>query len=182
MSSTPKITLIGLYNYYDGGLFDLLTLPDILDKQTAVNSILLAYGEAPLIYTNGDFLRQAIGIWSAKYAGTIEKIATALEAEYNPIHNYDRYEKYSDKEKLVQTGTAEDKVSAYNATDYQPDSKTETGGNTEREFDHDAHLYGNIGVTTSQEMLKAEIDLRVNENVYDVVADLFYREFCLYSY
>lgn len=190
MSHNPKLTLIGLYNYYGSDLFANLSLPAIVDRDTAINSLLLTYGEQRLIYPDGDFMKQAIGVWSAKWQATIEKIAAALEAEYNPIHNYDRFEEYSDSETMTQeggsTGTTEDKVSAYNATDYQPDAKSESAGTTSNEssrtFDHNAHLYGNIGVTTSQQMLEAEVNLRVNQNVYDVISDLFFREFCTYDY
>ena len=181
MSHTPKLTLIGLYNY-DDTLFDSLVLPSPVDHDTAINTILLNYGEAPLTYPDLDFMKTAIGLWSAKYATTIEKIANALEAEYNPIHNYDRTEEYDDTESVESSGTSEDKVSAFNASDYQPDAKNESGGKTDRKLSHRAHLYGNIGVTTSQEMLRAEVELRVNMNVYDVIADLFYKDFCLYTY
>lgn len=193
MSHTPKLTLIGLYNY-DDTLFDKLFLPVGVDKEIAVKTILLSYGEAPLTYPDLDFMKDAIGIWSDKNEWTFWKISQALQAEYNPIHNYDRHEEYTDKESLEtsanasQTGSTEDTVSAYNATTYQPDSKSDSTGSTtnagtsDRELKHSAHLYGNIGVTTSQEMLRAEVELRVNINVYDVIADSFYKEFCLYTY
>lgn len=35
---------------------------------------------------------------------------------------------------------------------------------------HKARIHGNIGVTTSQQMLQAEIDLRIKNNVYDMIA------------
>lgn len=193
MSHTPKLTLIGLYNY-DDSLFEKMLLPVGVDKEIAVKTILLSYGEAPLTYPDLEFMKDAIGIWSDKNEWTFWKISQALQAEYNPIHNYDRNEEYTDTESLKtsanasQTGSTEDTVSAYNATTYQPDSKSDSTGRTtnagtsDRELKHSAHLYGNIGVTTSQEMLRAEVELRVNLNVYDVIADSFYKEFCLYTY
>lgn len=46
---------------------------------------------------------------------------------------------------------------------------------------HTAHLYGNIGVTTSQQMLKEEIEVRKN-NIYNMIADMVIQEFCIMIY
>ena len=46
---------------------------------------------------------------------------------------------------------------------------------------HNAHLYGNIGVTTSTQML--EDFLRVERfNIYEQIADIFITEFCVLVY
>ena len=84
------------------------------------------------------------------------------------------------------TGTDERTVSAYNASDYQPDEKSNTGGSSETEsertFTHTARLYGNIGVTTSQQMLEAEVDLRSDTNIYSIISKLFYHDFIVPVY
>lgn len=46
---------------------------------------------------------------------------------------------------------------------------------------HTGRLHGNIGVTTSQQMLQAELDIS-KWNLYDEIADLFISEFCIYLY
>ena len=55
---------------------------------------------------------------------------------------------------------------------------SETG---DRKAAHAGHLYGNIGVTTSQQMLKEEWEV-AKLNIYDEAADLFLQEFCIYVY
>lgn len=53
---------------------------------------------------------------------------------------------------------------------------------TENEMSkHSAHLFGNIGVTTSQDMLKQELDIQ-RFNLYEQIADIFVSEFCLMIY
>ena len=52
----------------------------------------------------------------------------------------------------------------------------ETTGET---YSHKLRAYGNIGVTTTQEMLEAQRKL-VRYNVYNEIADSFKEEFCLY--
>ena len=46
---------------------------------------------------------------------------------------------------------------------------------------HSGRMHGNIGVTTSQQMLAAELDIS-KWNLYDEIADLFISEFCIYLY
>lgn len=214
MSTIPRLTYIGAYNY-DSTIFNGLTLPEEADKSIFINSFLLEYGECRLLYPNIDFLKLAISNFSAKWQSNIERIFSAIEAEYNPLHNYDRHEEIDEDNTRTKTGTVtldmdgdieteydsmtdERTVSAYNETTYQPDSKNvrdgtatdtydrtdETTYNTEdgEVIDHDAHIYGNIGVTTSQTMLQAEIDLRKAENFYHIVGEMLYRETCLYYF
>lgn len=229
MSLTPRMTMIGLYNY-DHDLFHLLSLPDGMDKDLFINCLLMRYGENPVIFPTVPFFKSAVGVWSAKWFDSLERMLEAVTEDYNPLHNYDRHETYTDKETgsntgsstgtvedqgeeesryvtdTDTTGTEENTISAENVSTYQPDNKREdsgtldstvTGqvskGNTRtenrtdngtnrRDLEHTAHLYGNIGVTTSQQMLLEEIRLRKDLSIYDVAAELFYREFCLYVY
>lgn len=46
---------------------------------------------------------------------------------------------------------------------------------------HSGRMHGNIGVTTSQQMLEAELNIS-KWNLYDEIADLFISEFCIYLY
>lgn len=100
-------------------------------------------------------------------------------------------------------GTVERTMSADNSDSYEPDYKdtnsqtdtVETESNNKADVsadraldesttDSNAHTlraYGNIGVTTTQEMLDAQRKI-VRYNVYDEIADSFKDEFCLYIY
>ena len=46
---------------------------------------------------------------------------------------------------------------------------------------HKARLFGNIGVTTSQQMLQSELEI-ARWNLYEHIADLFAQEFCIMVY
>lgn len=46
---------------------------------------------------------------------------------------------------------------------------------------HSAHLFGNIGVTTSQQMLEAELNI-ATWNLYEHISDIFIDEFCILVY
>ena len=153
MSTTPKLTMIGLYEY-DDTLFDDMTLPEGIVKDDFINTFLLNYGEYPVIYTRWDIMKFALGIWSKKWYHSIERIIYAMTEEYNPLHNFDRHEEYTDTEGINRessartegntqtdtdndttgtttntgntTGSTENTVSAYNSDAYQPDTKADT--------------------------------------------------------
>ena len=107
--SSAKITLIGMYNY-DNTLFDLLSLPEDINKQTLVDNILLRSGEFEVLYPDMDFLKYSIGAWSRKWQRTFDRCRTALNLEYNPLENYDRQETWTDNRTLA--GTASGQTSA----------------------------------------------------------------------
>lgn len=182
MSHIPKLTTIGLYNF-DDDLFGLLNLPAAYDKDIFINTFLLEYGERGVVYPSYEFLRFAIGAWGDTWRESLERIASALTTEYNPLHNYDRAETYTDTENVDGTYNTdtENKVSAYNSSTYQPDSKTEIDGTsgTDRTLTHVSTVKGNIGVTTSQQMLQAELDLRTAENMYTIAAQMLATEICV---
>ena len=217
MSHIPRMTMIGMYNY-DPTIFDGLTLPDGADKSIFVNSFLLEYGECRTLYPDVDFTKLAIANFSRKWSDNINRIFMALTEDYNPLHNFDRYENIKEEngETLKMTGTiattqdgtierspdtvTENQVSAYNESLYQPESKTMQTGTVTDTYDktdtdthnrtdqkdenrqHTGHLYGNIGVTTSQQMLEAELSLRSDSNFYHIVAEMLYKEICLYYF
>lgn len=105
MSHISRMTMLGLYNY-DSALFDKLTLPDGISKPDFINSFLLKYGECPVMYPNWEFMQFALGAWGVKWYDSIERIIKAFTEEYNPLHNFDRHEEYSDTEGIGRTGSS----------------------------------------------------------------------------
>lgn len=209
MSHLAKLTLLGMYDY-DQTLFDGLKLPDAVDKMTLIGTLLMEHGEKPVLYTSAPFMKNAIELWSDKWQHSLERITVALTQEYNPLHNFDRNEDYEDIEGRVTNSRTssesdttsstnsetENKVSAFNSDSYQPDnsSSVNAGANSnatitgegreseDRTLKHKAHLYGNIGVTKSQEMAIDEINLRSEYNLYSTIAELFAHELLLSIY
>lgn len=83
------------------------------------------------------------------------------------------------------TGTDTEKTTGTDTVDHTgTESISHTGTNTYRHSgkeDRILRAYGNIGVTTSQQMLEAE--LTISEwNLYDHLSDVFIREFCIPVY
>ena len=245
MSTMQRLTLIGLYNY-DPTLFDGLTLPDGYDLETFRDALLLEHGEKCILYSNPDFMKNAITLWGRKWSLELGRIYDALIAEYDPIYNYDRFEEYTDNEGRKYSSTTnaghkatdspnynddvtndydvvtetndnavtEEQISADNSGSYQPEHKTivdggkttqsndgtikrHVNGKTQdlaetsnsktddaetRNFSHKAHLYGNIGVTTSASMVSEVVRQRFEYNLYSIAAKLFASELLLGIY
>lgn len=139
-----------LYQMKNQTLFDLLELPELIDKETVVDNILLQGGEFEVLYADPEFMRNAIGMWGKKHYYTFDKWAKAQQIEYAPLENYDRIENWTDegnrgeksqarrdsgntrtfdnedKRTLDTNITTENTVSAYDSSSYQPADKSES--------------------------------------------------------
>ena len=211
---------------YDPTLFDNMTLPEGVDKQLVVDRILFKYGKTPLFSPDPTVMKYYIEQWSKRKAPLWTRFKTAIDTKYDPLWNYDRTETHeetiehglnittSDDTKYdTTTSTSDDlkhglkmenKISADNASTYQPDTMSENSGTDERDIieEHkgtderditEAHsgqdtttrsirAFGNIGVTTSQQMLQSELDLIPSLDIIEFIADDFRSEFCLDLY
>ena len=248
--SLAKLTMLSFNKYlndmYNGQtLFDLMQLPEGIDKDVLCDNIMLQGGEFEVLYADPSFMRDAIGMWSKKCYNTFLKWVTAQNIQYNPLENYDRMEDWSDQyykaasssarrdsgntrtfnnqdkrtidtedeRTLDTTRTSEDEVSAFDSSTYQPSAKNTTdddgtdtlthsgtdtvdySGTIKDEYGegtsgnenenstntHGGRVHGNIGVTTSQQMLQQEYDI-ARFNIIDQITDMFILEFCIPIY
>lgn len=234
--SMATMTIAGMYQFKEG-LFEHLILPDGINKTDVINQILLDSSSFECVYSDFDFMRFAIGLWSSTWYRTFEKWQNALSLEYNPIENYDRMEDWTDSSnnktsrnsvenrnlsnsmrsdrnlQSVTKNTGSDNnlhnVSPYDSGTYVADSQdianinnqsttTDTGamitngsdsgnvtntGNDLSNTDsaHKGRMHGNIGVTTTQYMLKQELKI-ARFNLVKQISDVFIKEFCIMVY
>lgn len=206
--SKAKFTLIGTYQYYNnagGDLFELMDLPTGINKDTLCSNILLQGGEFEVQHGNPQFIHNAIGIWSTAWKESFQRWVDALAIEYAPLENYDRMEHWTDEVDgtgssssvgtLDNTTTDETErtKSAYDSSTYQPydkvnsrtvsdtDSTDQTNTTLSNDSEHNGRIHGNIGVTTSQQMLHQELDLGY-WNLYQRITQLFLQEFVIPVY
>lgn len=178
--SSCKMTLVGLLNW-DPNLFEYLELPDSLDKATLISNIIARGGEFEVLYADAEFVKQRIGYFSNKWARTFERWAEALKIEYNPLENYDRIEEWTENGDGDTIAKGLDKISAYNSDTMRDNTSSNTDSNYRSNLKHTGRLHGNIGVTTSQQMLESELQI-AEWNLYDHITDLFLSEFVLPVY
>lgn len=97
--SLATITINAIEEYVSAAgasLFTGLLLPTGIDRDTVIDTILLKTSNFESLYTNPEYLRNAINVWSRKHQRTFDKWITALNIEYNPLENYDRIEDWTD--------------------------------------------------------------------------------------
>lgn len=130
------------------------------------------------------------------------------DKDYNPIWNKDGTKTHIETTERCKDNTVDNlhnslindngedinQVSAYDSNGFSNDSKT-TNTNKRNESGNDKTSgkenenikitiedieTGNIGVTTTADMINQEIDLQSKFNVYEVIARMFFDELCLH--
>lgn len=162
------MSLLAMYQYNER-LFDGLRLPSGVNKDTLVDNLLAETAEFEILYADPEFMANMIAVWSEKELPVWEKMEETLHYDYDPISNYDRHEESTN------SGESLGKVAGYNASDLVNSSGAST------DVKRKARMWGNIGVTTTQQMIEEE--RRVSEfNISDYIIDSFKRRFCLLIY
>lgn len=175
-----------------------------------VDDIILRHGDTPLFIPEPTVMKYYITSWSTRMLPVFQRMWNACIAEYDPIENYNRIEDRSETTKdtmgntrtlntntaTTGTNTTEDSVSAENVTTFSPDTKSvqtpnlneaDTGtigdsGNYNGSLTIKSTIHGNIGVTTSQQMLESELALVPKLDIIRIISDSWAAEFCLAVY
>ena len=282
MGRAVNLSPLGLYQW-DQTIFDLMQIPEELDKDTLVDNLLAETAELEVLYPNPVVFKNLVAVWSAKQIDIWNRLYATTQYEYNPIENYNRYETGSDSgtgrtthsgtdtttettthggtdrrtEAITHGGTETEETTSsieqggqdtvtgtdtkghwiagfnssasgnddglvkqtrdqddgsteteYGRTEDGTGTKTTTFGKTEsvtetnqhgetvttqggithgeqiattNEGEHELHARGNIGVTTTQEMIEQE--RRIDRfNLYDIIIEDFKMRFCILVY
>ena len=121
--STMKMTIYGLNNYMTSvqdDLFSGLTLPTGITRDVVIKNILKESADFETLYSDPYFLQELITNWSAKWYDTFEKWYNALQIEYEPLYNFDRYEEWEDVGTSASTNTGTGNVSNKSKTTETP--------------------------------------------------------------
>lgn len=148
--------------------------------------LLRTYG---LKYIDRDFPQSRSGIMTAvreylnsiKY--TLDGMYKSTQLSYNPITNYDMTETSTDRLNSTSGGSTTGKVTTYDSDTLRNTDRTDTEGSVENTATHALSRSGNIGVTTSQQMIQSERDVvqfdfvgYVCDKINDYIAEAQWRE------
>ena len=183
------LSILGLYDY-DNTIFDDMVLPDDVDSSLVIQSILFECAGLEIMYPDPEWMKALIAVWSAREAVVWERVYKAITAEYNPLENYNRQEDWNqtDTGSSSASGSNTDtgKVTGYNSGDWANQNQTESyasnSGNSSLQTYHTSNTHGNIGVTTSQEMLEQELSVSSKTDIYSYIVSSFKNRFCLMVY
>ena len=157
------------------------------------------------VFTDDSTIQNLISLWQTyikEWQHSIDKMYEALYSVYNPLHNYDMTENESvgrkiDKTVTTPTGTTtqtsksttfddttyrdvEEITNSVNMTTEVTPNNTQTIDNIEGNFNNaeirKMSRSGNIGVTTSQQMIESEIELR-KKSIADYLIEFFVRKY-----
>lgn len=168
MSRGAKLTILGLYNY-NSDIFQGFNVPEGMDRETVLNEILLQCGNLELIYPTYNILKLAITNWAKVEQPIWTKLYKTENLDYNPIWNVDG--------KVIEKGSGDSigSTKGYNNENWLPNAKAV---NTDQ---RETIRTGNIGVTTTQTMIKEEREISDYSTVKYIV-DSFKKRFCVMIY
>lgn len=196
------ISVIGMYKY-DNTLFNLFELPSSMEfvKENIINAICLETQELEVLYPSTQTLQFAIGVWSNAMKPIWEKLYATTKLDYNPIENYNKTETVTENEKRnddlsssTESNSNSENINqnvAFNNQDFSNNEKNmlntdnQITGSETNKYNTDRTLEtktsGNIGVTTSQQMIEQE--RKISEfSIVQYIVDDFKERFCLMIY
>lgn len=224
-------------------IFSGVTVPAPLNADTVKSAIMIRSGLMTPLYLEPEVFQACIKHWFTAKQWTIDHLIKVIEAEYNPIDNYNRTENIketlSGSDSVSMTGgskqtnggkdttahsgtdttahsgtdTTTESISAENSATWSNDSKSDllhgesvglthgeqidlTHGHTVTdEFQNrkdttqygkintkESTVRGNIGVTTTQQMIEQELELLRHFDIYGWIADQFENDNMLLIY
>ena len=172
-----------------------------------VSLALVELGDLQTIFATAASLKSYLSTWGTLHYANWARTQDALNAAYNPIHNYDRTEEESETTSsdasTSSSGSSSD-ASSEDRTDYgagfnsaatgapsipvvrsqtfprrQATESSESAASSEIGRERELHISGNIGITTSQQMVEAEVALRDKFTLYYLILDQFRRDICV---
>lgn len=134
--------------------------------------------------------KEAFTLWLADNLDRFNRVWDALELEYDPISNYDKNSIITETNSGVDTtvvglksGSTVGKLRGFNSTDDNITSTSDVTSQSATDTLTHGHkivtedeTHGNIGVTSTQDMLNQEIELRKRFSVYSwIMQDIIQR-------
>lgn len=184
MPITAQMSLWGLYQI-DSTILDGMILPDGMDNDVVKGNLLLETESMEILYPNTDFLKAAISLWAAERKEVWDKLYKTTQFQYNPIENYDRQESRVTSGSTANSGTTTSTTSntGYNSDAFKDTSKNVSGGSNSSDSSgtFSSRIHGNIGVTTTQQMIEQERN-SVQFCMTQYIIDDFISRFCVGVY
>ena len=177
------MSILGLYEW-DSQLLDPMVLPDGIDHDVLIPDLLAQLAEYEVLYSDPEVIKTVVESWSRHRLPVWQRIVNASVKSYDPIENYNRREEWTDTGTGSGTasGSADQLAAGYNpVASLVKQGQTDTSSNTSTST-HNTHtgwMHGNIGVTSSQQMLEQELALAPKLDPYQYIITDFKRRFCV---
>lgn len=201
------MNLNNLMKLYDNDLFDGILLPEGIDHDTVVNTILSESALNTPMYPEHDLFKMMIQNFFKKYYNNFERYNMAMNEDYVPNENYHKTDERTIRDNVNKVQNLDGKQvnslnensdtenfrmafdsGEYKKTDrgtsrtnnndtYKQNDKTTTDSN--RNGTIITNSRGLTGVYTNQRLVEEELKLRTKYNIYDYISNLFFEEFMI---
>lgn len=178
--SKAMISVLGLW-YSDKTILNDMVLPSQVNRDILVPELLSQCAELEILYPDAGFLRKIVEAWSKASLFKWQKLADTMDLEYDPISNYDRHEEWTNSSESNPGSIFTTAQQGYENSGFVDASRVTASGKDEEDSEHKGRMWGNIGVTTSQQMIESERSV-ANFNIYQVIINDFKERFCLQIY
>ena len=163
-----RLTLNGMFQY-DPTLFDGMILPEDYDRDALFAEIMTRCGQMYPYHQIPSILKSNIRLWFSRNFLQFDRIMEALNAEYNPVENYDRHEdwtrtpdltdesKHTGKDSTELSGTDSTELSGTDSTELSGTDSTELSGDdtTTRTYDDYNETSTRTGDDTTERQVSA---------------------------
>lgn len=180
MLRRTTLTILGLWQY-DKTLFSGMQLPDGISAETVRDNLLMECAELEILYPDPAFMKQAITSWSAMMAPVWQELYDTTQYEYNPIWNKDGTYRETETRNLEASGESTHDTMGFNSTSWSNSDRNRSNGTDTGTVTRERVEQGNIGVTTTQQMIKEQREV-VEFNVVQRIIDDFKMRFCILVY
>lgn len=173
-------SIMGMYEY-NPTIFDGFQVPEGINRETVINNILLNCAELEIIYSDDDIMKLAISTWSESNQISWNKLYKTMTIDYNPLWNVDAYIEEVGSGNRQNQGTSVDAVQGFNSSSWADANKNTINANDDFSDTRSIRRTGNIGVTSSQQLIQAEREV-ADFNMVEYITKSFKKRFCLMIY
>ena len=197
MSLTARLSILGMYKF-DDSIFDDFEVPEGMDKETAINTILSECNDLEVIYPDTDSIKVMIKLWTMAELPIWERMYKDTLLEYNPLWNVDATETRTIETHGTDEGNSSasgsnqslDSVKGYNDSNWAESTKnngtaTNTAETTGEHHETVTDTFvrgGNIGVTSSFQLITGDLDMLPRFDIYKYICDSFKYRFTVEVY
>lgn len=168
--------LISAIAFPETATWDDITVTKAIDER-----IRLCFSEKPIspAFQSMDKLDilQAMGDFLSGKEYELNGLYESTQFEYDPIANYDMTESSRDEDRATTSGDSTESSTSFDSTTQKDIGKTVSSGTANNTNIHSLQRSGNIGVTSSQQLIEAQRGVLTFDFI-QYVADLINENFC----
>lgn len=168
--------LISAIAFPETATWDDITVTKAIDER-----LRLCFSEKPIspAFQSMDKLDilQAMGDFLSGKEYELNGLYESTQFEYDPIANYDMTESSRDEDRATTSGDSTESSTSFDSTTQKDTGKTVSSGTASNTNIHTLQRSGNIGVTSSQQLIEAQRGVLTFDFI-QYVADLINENFC----